>query len=89
MSTGHDITVMGRTLRIRSDEEPEHVQAVATYVNEKIETLSADLSSATQQQVLLMTTLTLADELFKLRAQQAAMADKIRDTSRTLLNRLA
>ncbi|TNF22362.1 MAG: cell division protein ZapA [Deltaproteobacteria bacterium] len=88
MSAAHEITLMGREFRIRSDDDPAHVQALADYVNAKIDELSGGQGHVASQQVLLMTTLNLADELFKIRAEHERLTERIRSTSRTLLNRI-
>ena len=37
MSTPRQVTLMGREFRIKTDEDANHVQAVADYVNAKID----------------------------------------------------
>ena len=85
----HQITVMGKQVRLRSDSDPARIQAVAEYVNEKIETLSDGPKTGTAaQQVLLLTALNMADEIFEARAQHEALRDRIREHSRSLLDRM-
>lgn len=88
MSTPRQVTLMGREFRIRTDDDVEHVQAVADYVNAKIDELSAGNANAASQHLLLMTSLSLADELFKIKAQHEALTARIRASSQTLLSRL-
>lgn len=88
MSAAHEITLMGRELRIRSDDDVAHVRAVAEYVNAKLEALSEGRANVASQHVLLMTALNLADELFKVRAEHDRLTERIRSSSRTLLDRL-
>ncbi|MFT7579661.1 MAG: cell division protein ZapA [Myxococcota bacterium] len=88
MSDAHDITLMGREFRIRSDDAPEHVEAVAEYVNGKLHTLMENHRGAAPQHIVLMVAMGLADELFKVRAEHEALANKIRSTSRKLLERM-
>jgi cell division protein ZapA len=89
MSAAHEITLMGREFRIRTEDDPEHVQALAEYVNGKLEELTGGMGNVVSQQVLLMATLNLADELFKIRAEHERLTERIRTTSRTLLSRIA
>ncbi|MCB9736633.1 MAG: cell division protein ZapA [Deltaproteobacteria bacterium] len=88
MSTPRQVTLMGREFRIKTDEDANHVQAVADYVNAKIDELSAGNANAASQHLLLMTSLSLADELFKIREEHARLTAKIRASSQTLLSRL-
>jgi len=88
MSAAHEVTLMGREFRIRAEDDPEHLQALADYVNAKIQELGGGGSSVPSQQVLLMASLNLADELFKIRAEHTRLTERIRATSRTLLDRI-
>jgi len=88
MSAAHDIILMGREFRIRSEDDPERLQALADYVNAKIEALSDGKPNVASQHVLLMATLNLADELFKVRAEHERLTERIRASSRTLLSRI-
>ena len=88
MSTGklHDVTVMGRGMRIRSDDAPEHVQTVVERVNATLDELSdGKAAQAPSQQVMLMALLNLADALVKIEGEHAALTERIRSTSRRLL----
>jgi len=89
MATAHEITLMGRELRVRSDEDPAHVQAVAEYINSTIDKLSKGRSNVAPQHLLMMASMTIADELFKLRAEHERLTERIRSSSRSLLARLA
>ncbi len=89
MNASHEIKLMGREFRIRSEDDPQHVQAVADYVNGKLSELGGSETSVASQQVLLMTSLNLADELFKVKAEHQRLKERIRATSRSLLDRLA
>ncbi|MBD90047.1 MAG: hypothetical protein CL940_06905 [Deltaproteobacteria bacterium] len=85
----HQITVMGKQIRLRSDSDPERIQAVANYVNEKIDDLAdGPKTGSAAQQVLLLAALNMADEIFEVRAQHDELRDRIREHSRSLLDRM-
>jgi cell division protein ZapA len=86
--SSHLISLFGREFRIRSEDTPDHVASVATFVNRRIEEVAEAQPKMPVQQVLLLASLNMADLLFKERANLAALKEKIRSQSRELLARL-
>lgn len=84
----HQIELMGRAFRIRSEDGPQHVAAVASYVNQHIAAVVDGQPQVAVQNALLLASLNMADELFKLRERHDALRDRIRSQSRVLLERL-
>ena len=84
----HQVTLMGKEFRIRTDSGREHIEAVAEYVNEKIGDLNEGRDGNISQGVLLLAALNMADEVFAARARNDSMREKIRTQSRSLLERL-
>lgn len=84
----HEITLMGREFRIRSDADRGHLEAVARYVEETIDGVAEGQKHVAVQNILLLAALNLADELFTARADHEALQDRIRAQSRALLDRL-
>ncbi len=84
----HQVMLLGREFRIRSEEDADHIDAVASYVNSKIGEMSAAKRHVPTQTVLLLATLNMADELFKERQRLEAITERLRTQSRALLERL-
>jgi len=63
MSHSIDITLMGRTFSIRTDDDPEHVRAAAAMVQEQIDELRAVGSTAGSDRLMTLVALNLAGEL--------------------------
>ncbi|PIP02021.1 MAG: cell division protein ZapA [Zetaproteobacteria bacterium CG12_big_fil_rev_8_21_14_0_65_54_13] len=63
MSTPVEITLMGRTFSIVSDEDPAHVQAAAELVQQKVEELRQMGASVASDRLLALVSLNLAGEL--------------------------
>jgi len=83
------VAILGRELRIRSDEPRAHLDALARYVDDRIAQIAGPKKAeATDPNLLLITALQLADEIFKLRNQQAELATRLRASTRSLLGRL-
>ncbi len=85
----HEITIMGRTFKIRSDQDPEYLTEVAGYVDDKLEGLTGGKQNMAAQNALLLTVLNVADELFQARADHNSLKESIRTQSRSLLTRMA
>ncbi|HRE91767.1 MAG TPA: cell division protein ZapA [Myxococcota bacterium] len=83
------LTISGRELRIRSDEPVAHLEALARYVEERLTQIAGPKKvEGADPNLLLITALQLADEVFKLRHQQQELAARLRQSSRSLLGRL-
>jgi cell division protein ZapA len=84
----HDITMMGRAFRIRSESEQDYLENVAAYVDKKINDMVGDRRHLAGQNVALMVALNMADELFQLREEHDSLRDNIRKQSEVLLQRM-
>ena len=82
-----EVTVLGRTFTVKTDDTEEHVQAVASYVNTRYEEIGGG-ARVPPQNVILLTALNLADELFKERARHRALKEAVRLRGSALLRRL-
>ncbi len=87
-SESHQVKLMGREFRIRSPEDPEHIDAAARYVNQLIEGMAGGKRHLPIQNVLLLASMSMADELLRERARHDALKEKIRAQSRALLARM-
>ncbi|MDX8392475.1 MAG: cell division protein ZapA [Mariprofundaceae bacterium] len=65
MSEAVDITLMGRTFSVRSDDNPEQVQAAATLVQERFDELKQLGAAVASDRLLALVALNLAGELLK------------------------
>ena len=88
MNDLHEITVMGREFRIRSESGREHLEAVARFVDERIQQVSTGQRHVAVQNLLLLTAMNLADELFRMREREDRLRDSIRQSSQALLARM-
>ncbi len=67
MKTTHLVTVLGREISVRSSAPPEKVQAVETFVNDRLLEIGGALRSGDAQLVLTLALLNTAEELLELR----------------------
>ena len=85
----HEITLMGRSFKIRSDQDSQYLVEVAEYVDGKLEGLTGGNQSMGAQNALLLAVLNVADELFQARAEHNSLKESIRTQSRNLLGRMS
>ena len=85
----HQVELMGRSFRIRTEDETDHVEAVAQYVNDQIASVSEGHRHVAVQNILLLTSLNMADELFKLKQRHDALCEQIRTQSSRLIEKMS
>ena len=68
MKTAHSVRVLGRDISVRSSAPAEKVQAVETFVNDRLQEIGSALKSGDAQLVLTMALLNTAEEMLDLRA---------------------
>lgn len=61
------LTIFGNPLAIRTEDDPRYVKRLARYVDEHMKEISKSTKAVTTTRIAILTALTIADELFKLR----------------------
>lgn len=87
MKSSHLVTVLGRELSVRSSAPPEKVLAVESFVNERLNNITAALKSADTQMALILALLNTAEELLELRTLQQDDS-AIENRLRTMLDKI-
>lgn len=72
MKAAHSVTVLGREISVRSSAPAEKVQAVETFVNDRLQGIGSALKSGDAQLVLTLALLNTAEEMLDLRAAREA-----------------
>ena len=88
MQQSHQVSLLGREFRVKSEDDGSHLQAAANYVNNLVAELQGSKRHVPIQNLLLLASLSMADELMRERARNEAIKEKIRAQSRALLSRL-
>lgn len=70
MKSSHQVTVLGRELSVRSSASPEKVLAVESFVNERLNSITAALKNSDTQMALILALLNTAEELLELRSRR-------------------
>ena len=84
----HEIQLLGRSFKIRSEQDPEYLSEVAEYIDGKLEGITKGKQGMAAQNALLLTVLNVADELFQSRAEHNSLKESIRVQSQNLLSRM-
>jgi cell division protein ZapA len=83
-----EIKVFGQTFSVKTDAEEAHIQAVAQYVNEKMEEVLKKTRSVSTLNVAILTALNIADDLLKEREQRKALLKEVEIKSKDLVEKI-
>jgi cell division protein ZapA len=83
-----EIKVFGQTFSVKTDAEEDHLQAVAQYVNEKMEEVLKKTRSVSTLNVAILTALNIADDLLKEKEQRKALVKEVEVKSKDLVDKI-
>jgi cell division protein ZapA len=83
-----EIKVFGQTFSVKTDAEEDHLQAVARYVNEKMEEVLKKTKSVSTLNVAILTALNIADDLLKEKEQRKALVKEVEMKSKNLVDKI-
>lgn len=69
MARGVEVSLLGQTLVLKTDLEPDHLRAIVEYVRRKAEEAGRGAMTASPSSLALLTALNVAEELFAERAR--------------------
>ncbi len=78
------IEIQGQSLTIRSDREPTFVKRLARHIDETIEELQSAAPRAPSNKLLMLASLTVAEELFEARQRLDRTEEELKATAQTL-----
>jgi len=71
------VEITGIEYSLKSDKDAEYVQALARYVEEKIEKFSENTSVKSQTKIAVLVALNIADEFFRLKKQHKSLQSRL------------
>ena len=83
-----EIKVFGQTYTVKSDAEEDHIQAIAQYVNEKMEEVLKKTRSVSTLNVAILTALNIADDLLKEKGKRMALLREVEAKSKDLAEKI-
>ena len=79
------IEIRGKRLSIRTDHDPEYVRELSRYVDDKINELQMMPPSAPFEKLLMLASLTLAEELFEAQGELVDIKNDLSDRTEAML----
>jgi cell division protein ZapA (FtsZ GTPase activity inhibitor) len=79
------IEIRGKRLSIRTDHDPEYVRELSRYVDDKIKELQMMAPSAPFEKLLMLASLTLAEELFEAQGELVDIKNDLSDRTEAML----
>ena len=83
-----EIRVFGQTFSVKTDADEAHIQAVAQYVNEKMEEILKKTRSVSTLNVAILTALNIADDFLKEKEQRKAFLREVEVKSKDLVEKI-
>lgn len=83
-----EIKVFGQTFSVKTDADEDHIQAVAGYVNEKMDEVLRKTRSVSTLNVAILTALNIADDLLKEKEQRMALLREVEIKSKDLVEKI-
>ncbi|MBI1813405.1 MAG: cell division protein ZapA [Deltaproteobacteria bacterium] len=80
-----DVVIMGQMLTVASDDGPEHVRAVARFVDDQMRAMTAEGRAVATIDVALLAALNIASKYQKLKREHQELTETIDRLSRRLL----
>ena len=79
------VEIFGQTYSMQGDLDPVYVEELASFVDEKMRTISSGMRVSDSVRVAVLTALSIADELHTLRRNQQEMRGALRDRAERCL----
>lgn len=77
MARGVEVSLLGQTLMLRSDLDPERLRAIVEYVRRKAEEAGRGARTASPTSLALLMALNMAEEVFEARARADRLVETI------------
>ena len=73
------VTIGGQAYQLRGDADPQHIDRLASYVDDKMKVLEEGTKAAhSPAKLAILASLTIADEFFQERENHAATVERVR-----------
>ncbi|HKK72611.1 MAG TPA: cell division protein ZapA [Candidatus Krumholzibacteria bacterium] len=82
------VHIYGQRYTVRSDDDPEHVERVAAYLDSRMREVARASSQVTSLRVAILAALNITDELFRERESRSEGSDEIHERARRLASEL-
>jgi len=84
MPTSVDITILGQKYTIRGESSESQIRELSRYIDETIKDVCNKYPNITPLKALILTTFNIAEELYKLKAEQEDLTKHIEEKAAAL-----
>jgi cell division protein ZapA len=77
MSKVVQVDIHGQRYAVRSDLDPQYINQLASFLDEKMQSASRELASADPLRIAVIAALNISDELHRARADKAGVEDRL------------
>ena len=82
------VKVAGQTLTLKTDADPTYVESLARFVTAKIDEAKKSTRTVATQNLVLLTALNIADDLFQQRREESLLRKNVQARSKRILELL-
>ncbi len=82
------VNIWGIEYALKSDADPQYIQKLAEYVDQKIRKLEENIQVKSQLKISVLAALNIADELFRLKRNYEKLLNQVETTSEELTENL-
>ena len=75
------VDIFGKTYTLKGDADPDYVQKVAAFVNERMDEIAANSAVASTAKVAILAAVNIADELFREQRKRLETMASLEDKS--------
>jgi cell division protein ZapA len=79
-----EVIILGQKYTIKGDAPEEYIRNLASYVDTKLKEVNSSIPNVMPVKALILTSLNLADELFRIRNEQDKLTKVIEDKTEVL-----
>lgn len=90
--TSVEVEIFGATYHVRGENDPDHLQELASFVDEKMREVASHVSTVDTAKIAILTALNIADELIQCRealdGERGEISEKVAELTGELENAL-
>ena len=82
------VNIMGAEYALKSDADPQYIEELASYIDQKMKRLGEGLPVKSQLKIAVLTAINLGDELFRLKQKYENLVKEIESASEEITENL-
>jgi cell division protein ZapA len=82
------VNIMGMEYALKADVNPDYIQELASYVNNKMQRLNSGAPTYTPLKIAVLSAVNISDELFRMKRKYENLVKEIESTSEEITEKL-